>query len=74
MKPEFKPEFKLDPPSPKKKSPKEETLPVIYSVRMVGFPHIFDEVVPLDERKRSVELSDDEFIFQVGYAVDWVGL
>ena len=40
MKPEFKPEFKLEPPSPKKKSPKEETLPVIYSVRMVGFPQV----------------------------------
>ena len=40
MKPEFKPEFKLDPPSPKKSSPKEETLPVIYSVRMVRFPQV----------------------------------
>ena len=40
MKPEFKPEFKLEPPSPKRKSPKEETLPVIYSVRMVRFPQV----------------------------------
>ena len=32
--------IKPEDPSPKKSSPKEETLPVIYSVRMVRFPQV----------------------------------